>query len=117
MLSVLGRGTRSCDGVTRREALRVGGLGFTGLAWPDLFRARAAAAPAGQYAIGGVVARRCGLGGLEGAGGGRGGGGEGRVGVASPAGEDRGEAASDAVAADADLLPVDPERLRVRGAG
>jgi hypothetical protein len=46
MLSVLGRGTRSCDGVTRREMLRVGGLGFTGLAVPQLARARAAA-PAG----------------------------------------------------------------------
>jgi Protein of unknown function (DUF1501) len=45
MLSILGAGTRLCDGLTRREALRVGGLGFTGLAWSDLFRARAAAAP------------------------------------------------------------------------
>jgi Protein of unknown function (DUF1501) len=44
MLSVLGPGTRLCDGLTRREALRVGGLGFTGLMWSDLFRARAAAA-------------------------------------------------------------------------
>src|SRR5207253_2317680 len=38
------RGARLCDGITRREALRIGGLGFTGLMWPDLFRARAAAA-------------------------------------------------------------------------
>src|SRR4051812_11205323 len=45
MLSVLSRGVRLCDGVSRREALRVGGLGFTGLMWSDLLRARAAAAP------------------------------------------------------------------------
>jgi hypothetical protein len=43
MLSVLGRGVRLCDGLTRREALRVGGLGFTGLLWSDWLRARAAA--------------------------------------------------------------------------
>src|SRR6516225_4707500 len=42
MLSLLGRGTRLCDGITRREALRIGGLGFTGLLWSDLLRARAA---------------------------------------------------------------------------
>jgi len=35
MLSMLGRG------LTRREALRVGGLGFTGLLWADTLRARA----------------------------------------------------------------------------
>src|SRR6266853_399557 len=35
MLSMLGRG------FTRREALRVGGLGFTGLLWADTLRARA----------------------------------------------------------------------------
>lgn len=46
MLSFLGRGARLCDGLTRRELLRVGGLGFTGLLWADLLRARAAAAPA-----------------------------------------------------------------------
>jgi hypothetical protein len=45
MLSLLGRSARLCDGITRREVLRVGGLGFTGLAWGDLFRARATAAP------------------------------------------------------------------------
>jgi Protein of unknown function (DUF1501) len=37
MLSIL-------SSLTRREALRVGGLGFTGLAWADLFRSRAKAA-------------------------------------------------------------------------
>src|SRR5260370_22609278 len=44
MLSVLSRGVRLCDGVNRREALRVGGLAFTGLTWPDWLRARTAAA-------------------------------------------------------------------------
>jgi len=44
MLSILGRGVRLCDGVSRREALRVGGLGFTGLMMSDWLRARAAAA-------------------------------------------------------------------------
>ncbi len=44
MLSLLGRGTRLCDGITRREALRVGGLGFSGLMWSDWLRSRAAAA-------------------------------------------------------------------------
>jgi len=45
MLSILGRNVRLCDGISRREALRVGGLGFTGLALPDLFRARAGETP------------------------------------------------------------------------
>ena len=44
MLSILGRKVRLCDGITRREALRVGGLGFTGLLWSDWLRARAATA-------------------------------------------------------------------------
>jgi hypothetical protein len=41
MLSILGNSTRLCDGVTRREMLRVGGLAFTGLAWSDLLRSHA----------------------------------------------------------------------------
>ncbi len=44
MLSVLGRSVRLCDGIPRREALRIGGLGFTGLLWSDWLRARAGAA-------------------------------------------------------------------------
>ncbi|HZV05703.1 MAG TPA: DUF1501 domain-containing protein [Gemmataceae bacterium] len=44
MLSLLGRGIRLCDGIHRRELLRVGGLAFTGLTWADWFRARASAA-------------------------------------------------------------------------
>jgi hypothetical protein len=39
MLSLLGRSVRLCDGITRREFLRVGGLGFTGLLWSDYLRA------------------------------------------------------------------------------
>src|SRR5437660_12351717 len=42
MLSLLNRGIRLCDGIRRREFLRVGGLGFTGLLWSDWLRARAA---------------------------------------------------------------------------
>jgi hypothetical protein len=45
MLSLLGRPVRLCDGITRREALRVGGLAFTGLMWSDWLRARATAQP------------------------------------------------------------------------
>ena len=41
MLSILGRGTRLCDGITRREVLRVGGLAFGGLTLADVLRARA----------------------------------------------------------------------------
>jgi hypothetical protein len=43
MLSFLGRRVRLCDGLSRREVPRVGGLGFSGLLWSDLLRARAAA--------------------------------------------------------------------------
>jgi hypothetical protein len=42
MLSILGR--QFVSGLTRREVLRVGGLGFTGLMWSDWLRARASAA-------------------------------------------------------------------------
>ncbi|HET6882090.1 MAG TPA: DUF1501 domain-containing protein [Pirellulales bacterium] len=43
MLSFLGRGVQLCDGVSRREVLRIGGLGFTGLLWSDWLCARSAA--------------------------------------------------------------------------
>jgi hypothetical protein len=46
MLHLIGSGARLCDGVQRREFLRVGGLGLAGLALPGLFRGRAAAATA-----------------------------------------------------------------------
>lgn len=44
MFSLLGRGVRLCDGISRREVLRVGGLAFTGLTLPTWLHARAAAA-------------------------------------------------------------------------
>src|SRR5438270_1078973 len=43
MLSILGRGARLCDGITRREALRVGGLSlFAGMSLPRLLQASSA---------------------------------------------------------------------------
>src|SRR6476661_2035898 len=45
MLSVLGRSIRLCDGIPRREVLRIGGLSFTGLMWSDWLRSKAMAAP------------------------------------------------------------------------
>ena len=42
MLTLLDRGPRLCDGHSRREALRVGGLSALGLTLPGLLRARAA---------------------------------------------------------------------------
>jgi hypothetical protein len=44
LLSITGSGVRLCDGISRRNVLRVGGLGFTGLLWSDWLRARATAA-------------------------------------------------------------------------
>src|SRR4029450_9416041 len=42
MLSILGHGGRLCDGLTRRELVRVGGLSlFGGFSWPRLLRAGA----------------------------------------------------------------------------
>ncbi|MGE5195476.1 MAG: DUF1501 domain-containing protein [Deltaproteobacteria bacterium] len=43
MLSILGHETILCDGITRRELLRVGGLAFSGLTLADLLRLRAGA--------------------------------------------------------------------------
>src|ERR671935_106875 len=43
MLSILGRPTKLCDGITRRELLRVGGLAFAGLTLADVLRLRASA--------------------------------------------------------------------------
>ncbi|MBT6155406.1 MAG: DUF1501 domain-containing protein [Planctomycetaceae bacterium] len=39
MLSIFGRGKRLCDGITRREALRIGALSVGGLSLPQLLRA------------------------------------------------------------------------------
>src|SRR6266568_552032 len=42
MLSIRGSGTRLCDGLTRREILRVGGLSALGLSLPRLLGGRTA---------------------------------------------------------------------------
>src|SRR5579862_1543563 len=41
MLTILGKGQRFCDGVSRRNFLRIGALGLGGLALPQLLRAEA----------------------------------------------------------------------------
>jgi hypothetical protein len=43
MLSLFGRGVRLCDGVTRREVLRVGALAVGGVTLADVLRGRAQA--------------------------------------------------------------------------
>ena len=43
MLNIHGGGTRLCDGLTRREVLRIGGLGAFGLTLPQLLRQQAQA--------------------------------------------------------------------------
>ena len=48
MLGLHARGTRLCDGLTRREWLRVGGLGALGLSLPALLEARVEAAASSQ---------------------------------------------------------------------
>src|SRR5436853_5680977 len=46
MLRILGQGTRPCDGVTRREAMCVGGLSlFGGVTLPTLLQAQESHAP------------------------------------------------------------------------
>ena len=52
MFAIPGSANRWCDGVTRREFLRIGSLGAAGLALPDLFRARAVAADTGLPPLG-----------------------------------------------------------------
>jgi Protein of unknown function (DUF1501) len=42
MIRVLGSSQRACDGITRREMLRVGGLSLFGMTLPQLLRAEAA---------------------------------------------------------------------------
>lgn len=57
MLSFLDRGLKLCDGYTRREALRIGGIGLGGLSLPNLLHSRrilaetAAAAPRAKSVI------------------------------------------------------------------
>ena len=45
MFSILGQNTRLCDGISRRELLRVGGLSAFGLSLPQLLRASQTGAP------------------------------------------------------------------------
>jgi hypothetical protein len=47
MLTLLDRKRRLCDGLNRREVLRIGGLSALGLSLPDLLHGRAAASPSG----------------------------------------------------------------------
>ncbi len=41
MLTILGGGARYCDGVTRRNFLKIGGLAMGGASLPELLRAEA----------------------------------------------------------------------------
>jgi hypothetical protein len=52
MLRILDDEVRLCDGLSRREVLRVGGLGLAGLSLPSLLQSRAAAAPGGGRSFG-----------------------------------------------------------------
>ena len=51
MLSVQGQTSRSGRGPTRREILRIGALGTTGLCLPDLLRAEQSRGLAGHKAV------------------------------------------------------------------
>jgi hypothetical protein len=48
VLNLFGKQYSSCDGISRRSALKVGALGLTGLSLSDLLRSRAAQAAAGK---------------------------------------------------------------------
>src|SRR5579862_10035374 len=52
MLRILGEGARLCDGISRRELLRVGGLGTAGLTLCDLLAARSARAATKERSFG-----------------------------------------------------------------
>lgn len=51
MLSIHGPATRLCDGITRRELLRVGALSCAGLTLADVLRSRASASPARNKSV------------------------------------------------------------------
>ncbi len=59
MFAIRRGSVRSCEGPTRREWLRVGGLGVAGLTLPDLLRGRAAADPQRPHAGSFGRARSC----------------------------------------------------------
>ena len=46
MLRILGSAKQLCGGMTRRDMLRVGGLGLAGLSLPELLQLKAASANA-----------------------------------------------------------------------
>jgi uncharacterized protein (DUF1501 family) len=50
MFTITGKRHRLCNGVSRRDVLRIGSLGLAGLALPDLLRLRAASAASGKRA-------------------------------------------------------------------
>lgn len=55
MLNLIGRPFACCDGVSRRELIRVGGLGVFGLSLAGLLRARAAAAKGAERRSAAVI--------------------------------------------------------------
>ncbi|MFN0051402.1 MAG: DUF1501 domain-containing protein [Planctomycetales bacterium] len=59
MLRVLGKQTRLCDGISRREVLRAGGLGALGLGLPTLLRARQVAAESTSAIVPHGTAKSC----------------------------------------------------------
>src|SRR5215472_988978 len=51
MLELTGGRARLCDGLTRRQLLRAGGLALAGLSLPGLLRARPAARPRARRCV------------------------------------------------------------------
>ena len=49
MLTINGRGGRLCDGMTRRDALKIGALGLGGMSLPDLLQAEQRAGIKGSH--------------------------------------------------------------------
>ena len=49
MLSINGKGSRLCDGMTRRDALKIGALGLGGMSLPDLLQAEQRAGISGSH--------------------------------------------------------------------
>src|SRR5262245_56296785 len=53
MLTIPGPAARSCDGISRRSCLTIGGLALGGLAWPEILQAQSAGG--GRNAAKGVI--------------------------------------------------------------
>ena len=49
MLTINGKGSRLCDGMTRRDALKIGALGLGGMSLPDLLQAEQRAGIKGSH--------------------------------------------------------------------